>query len=230
VVHARSVKDQTLTLIVSGKLWRNSMIMLDEETKTLWSHITGRAMEGPLLGRQLASIPMVQTTWKAWSASHPETRVLKKSREVRSSRYQSYFDDEEKAGMFRAVWLQEKMPGKTVIHGVTSGPHALAVTEARLPAGAVVNGMVGEEAIVLVRSVDGGVRAWTRQVGGTLLQFTREAEAGPVTDRGTDSVWDLEQGVCIGGTHLGARLEEKPVLLAYWFAWSGFYPNTTVVD
>jgi len=51
-----------------------------------------------------------------------------------------------------------------------------------------------------------------------------------VTDRGTDSVWDLEQGVCIGGTHLGARLNEKPAILAYWFAWSGFYPNTDVVD
>jgi len=230
VVHARSVKEQTLTLIVSGKLWRNSMIMQDEESKTLWSHITGAAMEGPLLGHQLATIPSVQTTWQAWSARHPETKVLKKSREIRSSRYQSYFDDEEKAGMFRAMWLQERMPGKTKIHGMTSGPHALAVTDERLAVGAVVNSMVGEEAVVLVRSADGGVRAWTRRHEGVLLQFQRDGEAGPVTDRGTGSAWDLEQGICTSGTHGGTRLEERPVLLAYWFAWSGFYPNTEVVD
>ncbi len=230
MVHARSVKDQTLTMIVSGKLWRNSMIMQDEETKTLWSHVTGVAMEGSLLGQQLATIPSVQTTWSAWSARHPETRVLKKGREIRSSRYQQYFDDEEKTGMFRAMWLQEKMPGKTLVHGVTSGPHALAVTDERLGEGAVVNGMVGEEAVVFLRSVNGGVRAWTRRHKGVPLQFVREAEAGPVTDRGTGSVWDLEQGACTGGEHLGAQLEEKTVLMAYWFAWSGFYPNTEVLD
>lgn len=230
MVHARSVQDKTLTFLVSGKLWRNSLIMQDEETKTLWSHITGAGMEGPLAGQQLATIPAVQTSWDAWSAAHPETKLLKKGREVRRSRYQSYFDDEEKTGMFRALWLREKLPGKAKIHGVTSGPHALAVTDGRLSSGAVVNTMVGDEPVVLLRGKDGGVRAWIRRPEGIPLQFVRQGETGAITDRGTDSVWDLERGVCIAGEHRGARLAGKPVLLAYWFAWSSFHPNTEVVD
>ncbi len=217
-------------MIVSGKLWRNSMIMQDRETRTLWSHITGRAMEGQLLGQQLAAIPSVQTNWADWLARHPETKVLKKGAEIRSSRYQQYFDDEEKNGMFRAMWLQERMLGKTLVHGVTGGPHALAVTDTRLAPGQVVNAKLGDEAVVLLRTSDGGVRAWVRLHQGVPLQFHREGGAGPVTDRGTGSTWDLEQGVCTAGEHLGTRLEEKTVLLTYWFAGSGFYPNTVVVD
>jgi len=230
VVHARTVGDRELTLIVSGKLWRNSMIMQDRETGTLWSHVTGAALEGPLEGRRLDSIAMVQTSWEAWQNAHPETTVLKKSSEVRGSRYQSYFDDPEKTGIFRAVWLRQKMPGKTLVHGLTSGLHALAVTDGRLVPGAVVNSMVGEQAVVLLRGADGGVRAWTRLHGGVDMQLVREVEAGPITDRGTGSVWDLEQGVCLDGEHRGVRLVEIPVVTAYWFAWSGFYPNTVVLD
>ena len=74
MVYARSLGDTTLTLIVSGKLWRNSLIMMDEETKSLWSHVSGEALSGPLAGRRLESIPSVQTTWKEWVAAHPGTR------------------------------------------------------------------------------------------------------------------------------------------------------------
>jgi len=34
VVYARSFGDTTLILIVSGKPWGNSLIMMDEETQT----------------------------------------------------------------------------------------------------------------------------------------------------------------------------------------------------
>jgi hypothetical protein len=230
VVHARNIGDRELTLIVSGKLWRNSMIMQDKETGTLWSHITGSGMEGPLEGRRLGTVPAVQTSWSEWLETHPGTTVLKKSVEVLESRYQAYFDDPDKNGMFRAFWLQEKMPGKTLIHGVTSGPHALAVTDARLAPGAVVNSTVGEQGVVLLRNADGGVRAWTRPGKGAETHLVKEVVDGPVTDRGTGSTWDLDTGVCIDGKLKGTQLEAMPVTLAYWFAWSGFYPNTAVLD
>ncbi len=102
-MHVRQVGDQTLTFIVSGKLWRNSLIMQDKETGSLWSHVTGECLEGDYLGTQLEMIPMVQTTWRQWSADHPETRVLKKSAEVKSSHYEKYFADPERTGLFQTV-------------------------------------------------------------------------------------------------------------------------------
>ena len=100
-------------------LWRNSLIMRDRESGTLWSHITGRAIEGPARGAALRAIDSVQTTWAKWSAEHPDTRVLKKSEEVKSSRYESYFTDPERTGIFRAQYLREAMPGKEMIQGLS---------------------------------------------------------------------------------------------------------------
>jgi len=95
-VHARQLGDEELTFIVSGKLWRNTMVMQDEQTGSLWNHITGECFEGEYQGTTLSMIPVVQTTWAEWAKAHPDTRVLKKNEEVTASRYQNYFDDKER--------------------------------------------------------------------------------------------------------------------------------------
>jgi hypothetical protein len=188
VVYARSLGDTVLTLIVSGKLWRNSLIMMDEETRTLWSHVSGQAMDGQLTGRRLESVPSVQTTWEQWVAAHPDTRVLGKPEEIRSSRYAGYANDPQRVGIFRTFWLQDLMPAKTLVHGVALGAHATAIADSSLPTGASQEVLVGDHAVTFFRAADGGVRARDR------------------------------------------RGEELLVRTAYWFAWSAFYPHTTVVD
>jgi Protein of unknown function (DUF3179) len=142
-------------------LWRNSFIMEDRETSTSWSHVTGRALGGPGRGAQLQALPSVQTSWAEWKTVHPETDVLKKSEEVLSSRYEKYFSDPERLGLFRAQWLTEKMSGKALIWGATVGAHAVAVTDAALVDGAKVKVELGETTVVVERGADGGVRAFS---------------------------------------------------------------------
>ena len=187
-MYARQVADRTLTLLVSGKLWRNSLIMQDLETETLWSHVTGEALDGELVGRYLEIIPAVHTTWAEWRAEHPETLLLKKSEEIKSSRYAGYFDDPEKTGMFRANWLQDRLPGKTLVYGLRWGPHATAVTAEVVADGEPHQIEIGDHEVTVQKGDDGGVRAWT------------------------------------------AAGESLDVLTVFWFAWSSFYANTTVVD
>jgi hypothetical protein len=189
VVHVRQVEDKTLTFIVSGKLWRNSLVMQDKETGSLWSHVTGECLDGEYKGTRLEMIPVVQTTWKQWSADHPSTRVLKKSEEIKSSPYESYFNDPEKNGLFRTVWLQDRMPGKSLIHGVILGPQSLAVADAALAVGASVTDKLGEVEVKVTRNADGGVSAVRTDTG-----------------------------------------EELVVRTAYWFAWSTYFPKTSVID
>jgi hypothetical protein len=227
VVYARTLGKRTSTFIVSGKLWRNSLIMQDLETGSLWSHVTGEALHGTAAGQRLEVIPSVQTTWEAWVGEHPETQVLKKDRSITSSVYKSYFEDPDRIGMFRARWLMEKMPGKALVHGVTRGPHALAAADTTLEN--LVTAALGEDPVVLWRGADGGVRAFLAELDGEPLEFKNHSSEAPV-DKGTGSTWDLVRGVGLSGTLAGRELEELPVTTAYWFAWSAFYPNTAVVD
>ena len=219
--------------------------MMDEQTGTLWSHVTGEAMDGDLAGNYLEDFPVVQTTWSWWKEKFPETLVLKKDEEVKSSRYERYFTDPDRAGMFTVEWLEARMPAKTKVHGITRGPFALAITDEKLAPGAVFNAEVGEDPVVMLRSGDGGVRAYVARAGDTQLtfaaRFTETIAAGQsadeakreltgIGDRETGSTWDMDRGLCVSGELEGAQLEEVVTLLAFWFAWSNFYPKTDIID
>jgi len=167
-VYARQVGDRTLTFLVSGKLWRNSLIMQDLETGSLWSHVSGVALEGELEGTRLEVVSGVQADWQTWHAAHPETRLLAKSEPVTSSRYQQYFDDPERTGLFRGNWLTGRLPGKTLVYGVHVEGQAVAVTAAKLADGEPRPVQLGDDEIVMQRQPDGGVRAWRTAEDGTL--------------------------------------------------------------
>jgi hypothetical protein len=229
VVYARTLGRRTYTFQVSGRLWRNSLIMMDRETGTSWSQVTGRAIDGAHRGAQLQKLEAVQTTWERWRSVHPDTLVLKKSDEVLGSPYQKYFDDPDRMGLFRAQWLADRMPGKTLVFGAMLGSHALAVTEGALDGEGMIKADVGGVPVVLARGPEGGVRAFAARIDDEELELSRDPATGKVMDAG-GSTWDLATGRSIAGPRLGARLETVAVTPVFWFAWSSFFPNTQVID
>ena len=62
LVYERNVAGRMLTFGVSGMLYRDALVMCDRETGTLWSHVDGRARNGPLLGETLQPVPAVHAT------------------------------------------------------------------------------------------------------------------------------------------------------------------------
>ena len=170
MVYARTLGGKTYTFQVSGKLWRNSLIMQDRETGSSWSHVIGRAIDGKAKGAQLEKLEAVETTWGRWYEAHPDTFLLEKSEEVKASHYQDYFDDPQRMGLFRAQWLNEKMSGKTLVYGAAVGPHAVAVTDAALKDGKPVQVNLGSTPVVFIQGGDGGVRAFIAQTDGQELE------------------------------------------------------------
>ena len=62
----------------SGLLYRSNKLMYDRNTRSLWEQYTGEPAWGSLVGSgiRLETLPVVHTTWKAWLADHPDTKVL----------------------------------------------------------------------------------------------------------------------------------------------------------
>ena len=61
---------------VSGLLYKRNALFYDRETDSLWSQLLSQAVTGPMTGARLALLPAEETTWEAWKAQHPGTRVL----------------------------------------------------------------------------------------------------------------------------------------------------------
>jgi len=113
-VYDREIKGRTLTFGVSGMLYRNSLIMFDRETGSLWSHFLGAAVQGPLKGTRLRFIPSSFTTWGAWRAEHPDTLVLD-ARGV--DPYKGYYVGFE-TGILGTRRRDERLPAKELVLGV----------------------------------------------------------------------------------------------------------------
>lgn len=75
-MYDREIRGRTLSFGVSGKLYRNSLIMYDRQTGSLWSHFLGAAVEGPLRGAKLTFLPSTFTSWETWRRRHPRTLAL----------------------------------------------------------------------------------------------------------------------------------------------------------
>lgn len=76
IVFDRRVEGRARRFGVSGLLYRSDLLLYDRETESLWSQISAGAVTGPSLGARLALLRSKVTTWGAWKAEHPGSRVL----------------------------------------------------------------------------------------------------------------------------------------------------------
>lgn len=216
-MYDRRIKDKTLTLAVSGKLWDSSLVMVDRETQTLWSHLLGRAMRGPLIDSELRAIPSVMTDWKSWRASHPETTVVKMSRTVTNYR----------RGVMQGGELSN------VLIGMARGEEARAWPFRELRKVKVVNETVfadgdGSGGVAVVVAYDesrGTAVIYRRKVNGRLLTF-RLSEGGMLRDNETGSQWELLTGTARTGELKGQRLAAANGVISFELPWHTFYPKT----
>ena len=76
-VFSRSVDGRTLTFDLAGAERAAGhpdtvVPLVDRETSTLWSGLTGIAVDGPLSGDRLRQLPSTPVFWFAWSDFYPD--------------------------------------------------------------------------------------------------------------------------------------------------------------
>src|SRR3989441_4062331 len=148
--------------------------MYDRKTESLWVHVTGRAVWGPLKGKQLEFVPSTVTTWSQWKAAHPRTLVPPGFRRGGFMGTYHGLTPPEDLGLAVVVRFRGKL-------------YPFAALE-RAP---VVNDRFEDTPLLVYWSkADGTAVAWRRVVGGRELTFERRA--GGLDDRGTGTRWSGE--------------------------------------
>jgi len=138
VVYGREVSGRTLTFGVSGKLWRNSLIMYDRETGSEWSQITGKAISGPMKGKRLRKLAASDrsTRFVDWIRRHPGVQVLQ-ARGMTTpggDTYRLYHSGDE-TGIRNLETLDARLPDKMRVVGIEVGGGAYTIPPSLLPEG-----------------------------------------------------------------------------------------------
>jgi hypothetical protein len=229
-----TLQGKPLTFGVSGKLWKDALIMYDRETGSLWSQLGGVALRGPLAGTILRPVPALHTTWEHWRGLHPGTQVLSKQapfgQAVTDNAYGSYVANEKSLGIFGTVNPDRRLPGKEVVLGLRLGAERIAFPFRYLSRQPLTNEVVGDQPLLVVfSSRDGTGVVFSRQAANRVLTFAnlrQERGTWIVDDRETGSAWRAFEGRATAGRLAGTRLEQLPANVSFWFAWRNIFPTT----
>ncbi len=68
----------------AGGLYNGLVLLIDDESKTYWDHITGEAVHGPLTGTQLDQWGIQLSTASALKRQEPDLLVYRSRQSLRS--------------------------------------------------------------------------------------------------------------------------------------------------
>jgi Protein of unknown function (DUF3179) len=236
-VYAREIEGHTFTFGVSGKLLANGLIMYDHQTDSLWSHVVGLALSGPMQGTILPMLPATHTTWETWKRLHPKTLVLDPSRssyrrDYNMDPYEGYYSSHD-TGVIAPQREDRRLVPKALVIGLRLDGAVKAYPFTNLGRESVVNDTVAHRSVVVTfqeRTATGQV--FSRHVGDRVLTFvsatSRTGEPLTIRDEQTGSLWSGLEGTALEGTLKGKRLTSVPATYAFWFVWKDYYPETFV--
>jgi hypothetical protein len=232
----RTVQGEPTTFGVSGLLYRDNLVMYDEQTSSLWSQIRAQAIRGPMSGTRLSLLPSSLTRWDEWRDTHPDTRVLlpppisktvagEVARDVTRSPYGNY-ENVTRVGVGPGQLKDDRLHPKAIVIGIRSDGEVRAYPlKAVREAGGLVNDVVGTKPVVVAATED-SLEAYDRRIGGRARTFER---AGPEHMRAADSRWRIATGRAVDGPFQGEELTAASSSSAlYWFAWTQFNPETDI--
>lgn len=235
-----------LTFGVSGQLLKNTLVMFDRETDSLWSQLYGAAIVGPHTGTTFDFFASMLTDWETWRTQYPTTKVLSKratrqqfdrpsyAESPRTSYavdiYAGYYASPDEGVVNAQIPCDagERTP-RQLVFGVRSGEAARAYPFAILRVERVINDeLAGLPLVVWFDPVSETARAFDRRVNGETLTFALASDgSGVLVDRETGSRWNPLVGVTEAGSMLGARLAPLVATTAFEFGWFGYFPESS---
>jgi hypothetical protein len=235
-VYDRRIAGKELTFGVSGKLHANSLIMYDHQTESLWSHLVGAAVTGPLKEKTLKIINSMFTKWGTWKKLYPDSKILSSGRNslfgfgsLRDP-YESYYRSSD-TGIRPTRLLDRQIYPKEYILGLVVDNKAKAYPFGALSRSPVVNDTFqGVPLLVTFEAKTATGVVFQRKVEGKILSFKKSQHSDKkgffLVDEETGTVWEALTGKAARGRLKGRKLAPLPVTPSFWFGWVDHYPDT----
>lgn len=215
--------------------WHNGVMVMRHKDGTLYSCLTGRALDGPKKGERLQPIPTLMSDWGFWLGRYPQNVAYHMFDKYRPVDLPVKVNDDSARSRGPN---DPRLPADAVVLGVNDGGAARAYPLAAVEkAGLVRDRLGGKDVLVLWYGPTRTAAAYrpvatpAKPDAGTPRSVTLERDGkdadAPFADRETGSRWDVA-GRAVAGPLKGWTLEWLDGTQVKWFAWAAEYPETTI--
>lgn len=231
----RRVNGKTTTFGVSGLLYNANLLPYDRATDSNWSQILLKGVNGELMGEDIETYPMMETSWASWKAMFPDSKVLNTqtgfSRNYGNYPYGSYRTNHDLL-IFPISPDDTRLPRKERGLGVIFDGEAKFYPLAKFESVTAVHqdAFRGRELVVVGSQTQNFLAAYERRLpDGTLLEFEALSQSGtPVVMQDQEgNRWNVF-GEAVSGPRAGTKLLPTQSFIGYWFSWGAFYPRVEI--
>ncbi len=247
VFNGQGEGDDRLELGVSGLLFNNNLVMYDRRhDDTLYPQMTHIGIKGFGTERELALMPVIETTWGNWKRLYPGTLVVSSASRgtYRSERYTVYpyagYRNPGSAPLFPLFPEPDDnpivfdYPPKEMVLGVRFGSVVKAYPYSQMGGDqAAINDRIADHNVLVLYDATARMALpFSRDVGNRTLTFDRMPSTNRrfsfmLKDRETGTTWN-QLGQALAGELEGNQLYQIPAHNAFWFAWATFWQDTGV--
>ncbi len=232
----RTINGTVTTFGVSGLLYNTNLIPYDRLTESNWSQMRMECINGDLIGIQVETFNVVETTWETWRELYPQTKVVSTEtghdRNYQRYPYADYRSDNDFI-LFAYRPKDDRLERKERVHGIIVGDKVkiYRFEHFKNEIDLVEDSFKDIPVVVIGSTPHHFIVSFERRLSdGTELTFSvlsTEINGEGVLSDNEGNVWNIF-GEAISGPRTGQQLTPTKSLMGFWFTWGSFYPGIEI--
>ncbi len=218
------------TFGVSGLLYNANLILYDRETDSNWSQILQECVNGELIGDTPQKLTVIETNWKTWKDSFPNSLVLTAQTGFNKP-YGTYpygaYKTEHNFFLFVPNPLNSALPNKQRVFAIRDNTESKVYKFSDFNGGNAVRDtfldteylVVGDENLIVAFQINGSISS---------LNFTYDYQDTEIFFKDDEgNKWNMF-GEAIEGPRTGQKMGSAKSVTSMWFAIAAFFPNPLI--
>ncbi|HKD35355.1 MAG TPA: DUF3179 domain-containing (seleno)protein, partial [Pirellulales bacterium] len=210
--------------------WRNGVMVIKGGDGTLYSSLSGIALDGPKKGTRLQPEPSLVTDWGFWRKRYPQAVAFTMYDKFKPVDLPMTVSEDSRNSRGAA---DSRLPAETMVLGVWDGSGARAYPLDALEKAGVVHDIVKDRPRIVFWYGATKTAAAFHQPWGTsglqgdagwIFSVERDDPAAPFVDKRLARHWDITGRPRDGGP----KLVWMDSVQVKWYAWAAEHPETTI--